>query len=317
MNTERMNRTTGRSGPVRLAFPVLLALAFLACESRDLSVAFESVSAPSFDAAAGLYYEPVQVRLSGEKGAKFRYTTDATAAQADSGAWISYSAPISVDRATTIRAYAFKDEANLSDIASASYRVKVNSPSTAPGPGSYDAAVSVALTSATTAAQIRYTLDGTDPSDSNGTVIANGGSVALSATCVLKARAELSPREPSDAVQGSYFFTPLEVGITLNLPGNLAYAWTVNGSPPPGTINLPYGTDMVVSVTVPASFASPAYRWFLNGYAISGASANSLTVGGTGPLGYVDEGSYELTLEVTWGGGAYSCTEKMKFNVVP
>jgi hypothetical protein len=317
MNTETGNGTKRKMYPARLGVLVLLPIAFLACESRDLSLALESVDAPSFDAAAGLYYEPVQVKLLGEKGAKFRYTTNETASQADSSAWTPYSVPISVDRATTIRAYAYKDEANLSDVASAAYRIKVSAPSAEPAPGSYDAAVSVKLTSATAAALIRYTLDGTDPTDSNGTVIANGGSVPLSSTRVLKARAELEPREPSDAVQGSYFFSTIDVGLTLNLPGNLSFAWTVNSSPPPGTIDLPYGDDMVVAVTVPASFASPVYRWFLNGYEISGATSAALTVGFTGPLGLLAPGTYALTLEVAWGGGSYSCTENIEFHVVP
>jgi len=281
---------------------------FASCGRNDFTPLIEALAAPVIGTESGTYETEVPVSLTSEAGTSIRYSTDARAALSDSAAWTLYESPISVDRTLTLRAYAYKDEANISPVSSADFRVVTSAPSFSQAPGNYSAPVSVVISSPATGAAIRYTLDGTDPTDENGTAISNGSAVVISTDSVLKARAFLSPRDPSAVVQGSYFFIgAFEIGITLSLPGDVSYVFSGAAA------SLVHGTDMTVTAT--HSLPAPVYQWYLNGVSIPGAAAASVTLGNSGVLGTLDYGAYTLTLEILSGG--YSYTEDVEFNVVP
>jgi hypothetical protein len=77
-----------------------------------------------------------------------------------------------------------------SGVATAVYNILVATPSFTPGGGNYNTAQTVTITTATGGAGIRYTTDGTTPSDTVGTVYT--GPVTLIATTTIKAVAYAS-----------------------------------------------------------------------------------------------------------------------------
>lgn len=97
-------------------------------------------------------------------GATIRFTTDGTAPTAQSSV---YTAPITVDTSTVVRAAAFATGLGASN-ASTAYFVVSGGPVAAPVAtverGTYPVAQSVAFSTATPGAQIFYTVDGTRPS---------------------------------------------------------------------------------------------------------------------------------------------------------
>ena len=293
-----------------LLFSTFILLA-ASCGRNDFSAYLGSVDAPAYSVTAGSYEAPLSVAISAPSGTSIRYTTDPAALVSTLSTWTLYSAPLVVDRTTKVRSYAYRDQASLSDVASVDYRILAGAPAFSPAAGVYTGSVSLTLTSATAGAVIRYTLDGTDPTESNGTAIANGAVVTIASSSVLKARAYYTPRDPSALVSGSYFIEAaagaFTVGITVTLPGNVSYVFTG------GSASLTHGTDMTVTAT--HSLSSPVYQWYLNGAAISGATSSSVTLGNSGPLGTLDYGAYILALEIL--SRSYSYTEDMEFNVVP
>jgi hypothetical protein len=74
----------------------------------------------------------------------------------------------------------------------------------APPRGFYDSAQAVTISTATPGAQIYYTLDGTEPSQTNGTLYA--APVAVPTTATIRAVAFAAPLQPSVAVTHTYIF---------------------------------------------------------------------------------------------------------------
>ncbi len=78
----------------------------------------ETVANPTFNPAAGTYYNPINVAIAcGTSGANIYYTTDGTTPSASSTA---YSEPIALSATTTIKAIAIKGE-KQSEVAEAAY----------------------------------------------------------------------------------------------------------------------------------------------------------------------------------------------------
>lgn len=121
----------------------------------------------------------------------------------------------------------------------------VAAPVFSPAAGTYTSMQSVTITSATSGATIRYTTNGTTPSQSNGTVY--GGAVGIAATTTLKAIAYKSGQPDSSVTSATYTITPpaptkfaiLGASVTAsaddgNVPantvdGNLATRWSALG----------------------------------------------------------------------------------------
>lgn len=73
--------------------------------------------------------------------------------------------------------------------------------------GFFDSAQTVVLSTTTTGAQIRYTLDGSTPTDANGLALASGGSVTVADTSVVRAIAYRSGWASSAVETRSYLFS--------------------------------------------------------------------------------------------------------------
>jgi len=72
--------------------------------------------------------------------------------------------------------------------------------------GHYDAAFSVRITSATAGSAIRYTTDGSKPSTTHGTALANGGTISITTTTPLRACAYKSGMSDSRVFTQTYIF---------------------------------------------------------------------------------------------------------------
>jgi hypothetical protein len=141
------------------------------------------VETPVLSPAGGTYSAAQSVSLSvATEGATIRYTTDGSVPTLNSPA---YTGPLTVDAAATLRARAFKSGWIASDAALAAYEFQV-AEVVMPAGGLFSNAQVVALSTPTTGAAIRYTLDGTDPTDTSPLY---GAPMTVDQNGTLKARA--------------------------------------------------------------------------------------------------------------------------------
>ncbi|HTB81724.1 MAG TPA: chitobiase/beta-hexosaminidase C-terminal domain-containing protein [Opitutaceae bacterium] len=143
-------------------------------------------AAPVFSPAAGTYTSAQSVTLtSATSGAAIRYTTDGSTPSETAGTLYS-GTPVSVGSTTTLNAIAYASGFTDSAVTSATYTInlpqQVAAPGFSPGAGTYASAQNVTVTSATSGASIRYTTDGSTPSETAGTLYSGPVSVGISET---------------------------------------------------------------------------------------------------------------------------------------
>ncbi len=176
-----------------------------------------------------------------------RYTTDGSDPTENSPI-VSSGATLIVGVATTLKAAAFRSPVDIditlvSTVASRTYAFATATPTLNPAPGTYTSAQSVALSTATTGATIRYTNDGSTPTSSSPVYSAP---LSISTHTTVSAIAFKSGYAASSVATGTY---------TLNL-GTLP-APTIS----PGTNT--YNND--VSVTLSSSQSGATIRYTLDG----------------------------------------------------
>lgn len=169
----------------------------------------EACAAPTFSISEGTYSADQNVVISTTTtGATIHYTTNGDAPTTSSP---TYSAPIGVagnGTVTTIKAIAVKDGMSTSAISSATYTInysQVSTPQLSPVAGTYSSAQTVTITCGTDGATMRYTTgDGDTPSSSNGTIIASGGTISVSANTTVRALAYKSGMTDSTIAEAVY-----------------------------------------------------------------------------------------------------------------
>lgn len=140
-----------------------------------------AVATPTFSVAGGNYDEAKSVTIScATDGAYIYYTTDGSTPTSGSTA---YSTPINVNTSMTLKAIAIKGS-NESAVASATYTLKVKTPTFSPAGGSYDSAQNVTISCGTEDATIHYTTDNTEPTTQSTTY---EGAIAVSSTTTIRA----------------------------------------------------------------------------------------------------------------------------------
>lgn len=168
------------------------------------SVSESQAAAPTFSPGGGTYTAVQSVTISTTTGgATIRYTIDGTTPSETNGT--VYSGPVAINSTTELQAIAYETGFTDSTVTSADYTINLPqaaAPTFNPGGGSYTKAQSVAISTTTGGAVIRYTTNGSAPSETNGTVYS--GPVSIGATTTLKAIAYESGFTDSNVSSATY-----------------------------------------------------------------------------------------------------------------
>ncbi|HZP60714.1 MAG TPA: TIM-barrel domain-containing protein, partial [Opitutaceae bacterium] len=151
--------------------------------------------------------------------ATIRYTTNGSTPSETNGT--VYSGPVIISSSTTLEAIAYESGMTDSAVTTANYTIgtvggQVAAPVFSPGGGTYGSAQRVSISTSTGGATIRYTTDGSTPSETAGTVYS--GPVNISSSGTLKAIAYESGMTDSTVTSANY---------TINTGGT----GTPNGNP--------------------------------------------------------------------------------------
>jgi hypothetical protein len=188
----------------------------------------------------GSYVTPQTVQISSvTPEAVIYYTTDGTEPTVNSSV---YSAPIIIDRNTNLKARGLLTGWTDGPTVSVNFSFQVEPPIFSLTPGTYNNPVSVALSTPTTGAEIRFTTDGTDPTASSDIYSAP---LSIVANTQIKARAYKDGWNASSIISGTY---------------NLKVAAPVL-SPPPTSFN----TDDIVNVTITCATTESTIHYTLDG----------------------------------------------------
>ena len=237
--------------------------------SRQLSTTTATVATPTITPAGGSFSGPVSVTLaSATSGATIRYTTDGTT-PTNTAASTLYGGAFTISGTSTVKARAFATNMQDSVEASATFTIAlptVATPTITPAGGSFSGPVSVTLASATSGATIRYTTDGTTPTNTAASTL-YGGAFTVSATSTVKARAFAANMQdsgeasvtftialptvatPTISPTGGSFSGPVSVTLTSATSG-ATIRYTTNGTTPTNTAaSTLYGGAFTVSAT--------------------------------------------------------------------
>jgi 6-phosphogluconolactonase len=198
------------------------------------------VSAPVFSPGPGTFMVAQDVTMTtATAGAEIRYTTDGSTPTPAIGT--VYAGAVHIAESLTLRAVAHRAGWTTSIVTSGQYLIgpQAAAPAFAPGPGTYAAPIDVAITTSTPGAAIRYTTDGSTPTDALGTLYTGPVTVAVSLT--LKAVAFQPGWRNSTVTSGAY-----TIGFEVAAPAF---------DPPPGT----YGSAQDVAITTATPGATIRY----------------------------------------------------------
>jgi endoglucanase len=223
------------------------ALNASAFDNVTVSTPLSQVAGPTFNPAGGTYSAAQSVTISTTtSGASIRYTTDGSTPSETAGTL--YSGPVTISGTTTLKAIAYESGMADSSVTSATYTIslpQVAAPTFSPGGGNYSGAQSVTISTTTSGASIRYTTDGSTPSETAGTLYS--GPVIINSATTLKAIAYESGMADSSVSSATYTFGsgPLAIAgtsesgddggghtVATTLDGNFSTYWqsTTNGT---------------------------------------------------------------------------------------
>jgi len=148
----------------------------------------------------------------------------------------------------------------------------------------------VTLTSSVPGASIRYTIDGTNPTTTTGTVYSS--QITVQATTTIKAIAYTTTS--SSAVASATYTIPSNISTSFPVSTPAAFSVTVSGSAsilrtsPTSSYTSDYngGTTSVIDT----------YQWYIDGIAITGATTATLSLDVSSPV--VSGGLHLLTLVI-------------------
>jgi hypothetical protein len=159
-----------------------------------------AAATPTFSPPAGTYTGAQSVAISSaSSGVSIAYTTDGSTptesgGSVTNGTLLSNGGSVSVSTSLTLKAIAFGGAFSDSAVGTAAYAITppAATPTFAPPAGNYTGTQSVAISSASSGVSIAYTMDGSTPTESggsvtNGTLLSNGGSVSVSTNLTLEA----------------------------------------------------------------------------------------------------------------------------------
>jgi len=209
------------------------------------------VARPAFTPQGGVYVGPQLVTLSvATPGATIHYTTDGSLPTAQSP---TYVGPIPVARTTTIQAVAVASGLMDSAYAGSTYVIKAFQPTFSPSPGSYESSVTVTLRSATTDAEIHYTIDGTTPTASSPVYATP---IAIARTTTFRAIAVASGM--NDSAESNASYTLYAAAPAFSVPaGTYSQPQSVSLSTRTSGAAIHYTTDGSVPTAASPTYSGP------------------------------------------------------------
>ena len=270
-----------------------------------------AVAAPTFTPAAGTYNSSQTVTIATTTaGASIRYTTDGSTPSETAGTL--YSAPVTVAATSTINAIAYKTGMIDSPVSTAAYAIgpAVAAPTFTPAAGTYNSTQTVTIATTTAGASIRYTTDGSTPSETAGTLYS--APVTVSATATINAIAYKSGMTDSTVSTAAYTIGPAVAAPTFTpaagtynstqtvtiatATAGASIRYTTDGSTPSETAGTSYSAPVTVSAT--ATINAIAYK---SGMTDSSVSTAAYTIGAAvaAPTFTPAAGTYNSTQTVT------------------
>jgi len=162
------------------------------------------VVTPILSGASGQYFANQSVVVtSADPTATLRYTTTGVD-PTSSDATVTSGGSLTVAQSQTLKVSGWKTGAPTSVVVVRTYELKVATPTMSPGAGGYGSAQSVSISSATSGANLRYTLDGSEPTTSSP---AYTSALAVAETLTVKARAYKTGWTDSDSGHASFWIS--------------------------------------------------------------------------------------------------------------
>ncbi len=264
------------------------------------------VTPPTLSVPAGTYpSEQTVVVSSPYAGAVMRYTTTIVA-PTESDPVVPVNGQILVDRTLTLCARTWLAGQAPSAVTCGSYVLRAQAPVLTPGAGTYASAQSVTMSSATPGAAIRYTTDGSEPSESS---TLSSGLVTVDASGTVKAAAFKSGWSASATTTAAYVFdfgtlAPPSISpspgtyvhgqqITITGPDGAMVRYTTDGTSPTAT-----SPEYTAPLTMSSSMTVSA-RAFQTDWAPSAIATAIFEAQVAAPLFSVQGGTYAAEQVVT------------------
>lgn len=211
---------------------------------------YGTLTAPAVEPAAGTYSDAVTVNMSStQPGAQIRYTTDGSDPTDQS---TLYTAPFGVSANVTVKAKAFHVDWTSSGTTTHAYELAVATPTISPAAGTYSSAQSVTISTITAGATIRYSLDGSTPTESHP---AYSAPITVNTATTVTARAFKAGYSPSATGSALYEFNYGTLADPVISPPGGSYTG-------PQTVTVSAGADEEIHYTLDGSapaLASPTY----------------------------------------------------------
>jgi len=201
----------------------------------------EETITPIADPPTGTYTVNTQATLStATPNAIIYYTTNGTDPTTSSPI---YTSPITVtEGTTTIKAIAKRNDYYVSDVMSSTYTITgtVATPTANQTSGVVDYLSQVILSTTTPGATIRYTLDGSEPTE-NSEIYSSP--IAITQSLTLKAKAFLSGWNPSETATYDYQVMVVETPVSTLVSGYYYYGTTLELYTPTVGSSIRYTTN--------------------------------------------------------------------------
>lgn len=205
------------------------------------------VSRPVFIPAPGTFGAPQQVTMTcSTANSTIYYTLDGSTPTTSS---TRYTGPVTISATSTLRAFATASGLDASQVEFGEYRIvnQVSKPVISPAGGFFNAPQQVTLSTSTSGATLRYTLDGSTPS---ATSTLYSGPLTISSSSTLKVIGLKSGSESSEVAEATFgigeSYAGSDAWTNVTIPtqtGSFTVSWNSipNGNPIDGVTGLSLG----------------------------------------------------------------------------
>ncbi len=218
-----------------MAVALILSILIIGFATSSYIVdAASKVATPTFSPGGGTYSSTQNVHIyCSTSGATIYYTTDGSPPTTSSTKYVN---PITVSTSMTINAKAFKTGWTASNVASATYTLKVATPTFSPGGGTYSSTQNVHIYCSTSGATIYYTTNGSPPTTSSTKYV---NPITVSTSMTINAKAFKTGWTASNVASATYNIAIPFTSFTLSAAGtakntktntNVAVTLSLSGS---------------------------------------------------------------------------------------